>query len=59
MANKQFDGIDRQAEKEAESMSRAYKSRTQNFGCTLKRAYYVDGFKFNTGERHRAINRSH
>jgi len=59
MANKQFDDIDRQAEQEAKSMARAYKSRTMDFGKQLKRVYYVDGFKFNTGEKHRAINRSH
>ena len=48
--------IDIAAEKQGHFMARAYKSRTI---ITLKRLYRQGDDKFPTGQKHRAINRSH
>ena len=50
------DSIDDEAARQGHFMARAYKSRTI---ITLKRLYRQGDDKFPTGQKHRAINRSH
>jgi hypothetical protein len=59
MNKPKLDKFDLEAEKEANAMKKAFKPKTKDFGHRLKSYYYCDGYKFNTGERHRAIGRNY
>lgn len=48
-----------QAEREGVAISRAFKSKTMDFGKRLKRTYKQGDDTFPTGEKHRLIGRNH
>lgn len=49
---------DKQAERESSAIRRSNKIKHSLFGTRLKKYYYHDGHKFNTGEKHRLIGRN-
>jgi len=46
--------IDYQASTEANAIANGFTSHTIDFGQRLNRYYWCDGYKFNTGKKHRA-----
>jgi len=42
------------AEREGLAISTSFTSHTIDFGIRLNKYYYVDGYRFNTGKKHRA-----
>jgi hypothetical protein len=48
-------GIDYDASQEGAAIANSLKTHTIDFGKTLHRYYYVDGYKFQTGQKHRRM----
>jgi len=57
--NKKIDQHDIDAEREGMALKHSHRLKSMDFGKRLKPKRYDDGIPVNTGEKHRAINRSH
>jgi len=54
MGKRKLDQFDIDAEREGQALKRAYRGVCPDFDKRLKKSYFVDGYRFNNGEKHRA-----